>query len=256
MVSDGQSGRYLVNLTMLQDFVGVKPVIGIYWTLTVELVFYSMCVVFFWLRILDRPRRMMLVFGALTGYATTAAIVRYAFDVPLPYAWAMFLSLFVGGILLRHMDDRKDTIDWRLWLVVAAYLAASLLIALAIYHDPQRYQKTWYAEFGASAGAVLIFVSINRLKPRVGFLAHIGVISYSIYLFHLPVGGWAIDLLAESGLSTTLPWFVSFALMLALVLVFSALTYRFIEWPAVCLGRRLQHSGRRSGTISADQNAP
>ena len=37
----------LANLTMLQQFAGIENVIGLYWTLQIELIFYGLCVLLF-----------------------------------------------------------------------------------------------------------------------------------------------------------------------------------------------------------------
>src|SRR5919199_2802289 len=43
--------NFLVNLTMFQDFVGVPPALGVYETLTLELVFYIACTILFLLQL-------------------------------------------------------------------------------------------------------------------------------------------------------------------------------------------------------------
>lgn len=236
--------RVLVNLTMLQGFVGVDHALGVYWTLTVELVFYVSSVALFWFGVLDRTRRLAWCFTGLVGFAVLAALVRYAMAIPVPFAWPMFLSLFVGGMLLRQLDDRGAAQGGAYGVVIGAYLLAALVIAIAVYHDPSRYQKTWIAEFGSTAGAVLMFVLVLRFKPRLRILALVGVISYSVYLFHAPSGDIVLRILTEHG-GPTLPWPVGFLVILIAVLAFSTATYRLVERPAIQWGRRIQ---RRIGS--------
>jgi peptidoglycan/LPS O-acetylase OafA/YrhL len=231
---------YIVNLTMLQEFVGFKPVLGVYWTLTVELVFYASCILLFWAGLLQKPTKLLWVFGLLATYILLATSFRFATDISLPYGWPMFLALFFGGIAMRQYDDTGAARDRRFWSTVTICLVVSLIAAIAIYHDPQRYQKTWYAEFAATAGAVLLFVSITQYKPPLKFLSGIGVISYSVYLFHAPIGTWIISMLDDFGGLRSLPWEASLLLLIAGATGFSAITYNVFEKPGIKIGRKLQ----------------
>lgn len=242
-IAGGESGEatlYLVNLTMLQDFFGVPPVVGVYWTLTVELVFYAACIGLFHVAVLDQPLRLIWVLGALVTFSVAAACVRYAMDIPIPYAWPMFLSFFISGILMREMDNRHRELGPRECSAIVGYLVAGLVIAVMIYGDQARYSKAWYQEFNAQAGAVFLFVMFFHFRPSRPSLACLGIISYSVYLFHSLVGTWLLELIGTLAWITKLHWSMSLTFVIFVVVLFSSVTYWAIERPAVNFGRRAQ----------------
>ena len=46
----------VANVTMLQQFFGIENVLGIYWTLQIELIFYALCVGLFIIGLLRRTK--------------------------------------------------------------------------------------------------------------------------------------------------------------------------------------------------------
>jgi peptidoglycan/LPS O-acetylase OafA/YrhL len=55
----------LVNATMLQGFTTTPDVLGLYWTLKIELIFYVLCATLHWLGALHNPRLIILAAWAL-----------------------------------------------------------------------------------------------------------------------------------------------------------------------------------------------
>ena len=84
----------VVNFTMVQELVGIPHAIGLYYTLTVELVFYTLCAVLFAFGLLGRSvRNAWVVLGgsAVLGLAAPFAINHRA----------------DGGALLRVVDVHR-----------------------------------------------------------------------------------------------------------------------------------------------------
>ena len=44
------------NVTMLQQFFGIENVLGIYWTLQIELIFYALCIGLFIIGLLQKTK--------------------------------------------------------------------------------------------------------------------------------------------------------------------------------------------------------
>ena len=64
----------LLNLTMIQSIFGAPDVLGLYWTLRLELIFYIACALLFTLGVLQQPRG--LVVGMFAGPIIFAVLPR------------------------------------------------------------------------------------------------------------------------------------------------------------------------------------
>jgi peptidoglycan/LPS O-acetylase OafA/YrhL len=231
----------LANVTLLQKFVGQPDMIGVYWTLAVELSFYGLCVLMFLFGLMGSFSRLVAVWGVLLGYSCIAAGFRGLFDVSLLYAWTWFLALMVGGAIIRRVDEDRPQDHMLIVRGAAIMIAAALLIAVCVYHDPVRYQKSWEKDFTANALAIGLFVVFHYgYRIRSVPLAYLGRISYSIYLFHILV--WELTFRSLSG--TFVGAGLTGAAVLTLLLVLltiaaSAAIYAVLEKPGIGLGRRL-----------------
>ena len=231
----------ITNLALVQRFVGRPDLLGIYWTLAIELSFYALCIVLFVAGLLQRLERLQIVWLALLGYCLVAVLARNWAGVSLPYAWPWFLSLMIGGALVRRLDDGGGANRRRIGIGLALILVVALIIALGIYGDGNIYDKTWEQDFIANAGAVLLFFGVNHIyRLRSVFFAFVGRISYSIYLFHALIFELIARLFASSGIFSGLAGMALLTGMtLCSVLIVAALVYRLIEVPGIDLGRRM-----------------
>ncbi len=262
------------NFSMIQNALGYGPIIGVYWTLETELAFYGICLVFFLLRIIDRPATFawMILIAAAGEWSWTVAIrsaaraqilapdgigtmmqlAQYVVGDPRQ-AWlspnSMFcthLSVMAFGTLCRFWYDGKLQSRWgRSFLVsVAGFWTIIYSSKGVLYWYLGRW--TWNVAQGTLSYSIAVAIFL-LLVGVPGFswrpLAYVGRISYSLYLFHAPlflcsnmvIERWDIAGLAES------PG-VSAAFAIALSIGFSAFTYAVVETPAIDLGRRLIRS--------------
>ena len=232
---------YAVNIPLVQTFVGQRDVMGVYWTLPVELGFYAFCIALFLVGFMGSARRLCAVGAALFGFAVVAALARASFGVALPYAWPFFLSLMVSSAALRRMDDLGiDRAPYLRWAVPTA-LIGMLVIAVGVYGDPGAHDKTWYREFIPSASALCLFLFFSYVyRPSSRVLAYLGLTSYSLYLFHslvfdavagLPPG--ILRMIAATGAGGVI------VILLAATIAVASLTYFVVEKPGIRLGHRL-----------------
>ncbi len=70
------------------------------------------------------------------------------------------------------------------------------------------------------------------------FLAYLGRISYSIYLFHMPVN--ALTAIALQALGSPIDGWLIFSLSLLSTIGVSALSFKYIEMPFIRMGKSLQ----------------
>ncbi|MEV0323347.1 acyltransferase family protein [Streptomyces sp. NPDC050658] len=218
----------LVNLTMLQQPLGVDRVLGVCWTLWAELRFYALfalCVV-----LPGANRARVILFCAVW---TLAAAVAEGANEPLLDLVLMpeYAPFFIGGIgiYLVHRD-RRDLTAWGIvgvsWLIGQHYAVAQL------WHAPDPDFFSYRTSFGiiavvtAGFAAVLLIAlgALHRVDWR--WLTVAGALTYPFYLVHEHLG-WVTVAALHRGLG--IPSYATFALTVLAMLVLAWLLNRFVE---------------------------
>ena len=229
-----------VNATLLQDLLGVPAASGVYWTLLVEFAFYALCMLLAWRGILHDARCIGAIAIALAGLHLLAAFGiwlhggRGTLLLILPF----HLSLMLTGSLCRQAQfaPRLPAMPRRmLWILLLFFLVvfpAGAAWALGPAHN--------YA-VSSAIGVAIFLVGTRVVRIGSGLTDWLGRISYSIYLFHMPVYypllWWVTRQPPDSAWRNQ-----HLALWLVVVLVptlaVAALVYRFVERPGMRLGHR------------------
>ena len=229
---------FLVNLTMLQQPVGVPRVLGVCWTLWVEVRFYAL----FALVVVRRGvtyRRVVLfcclwiLAAALAGVTRTPLIDELVMSEYAPF--------FVGGLAL-YLIHRFGS-DLLLWGIVAmSWLLGQHYAVAGLYHpfptsggiqrDPHVILLFVTLAFAAVAVVALGWTRWAR-RP---WLATAGALTYPFYLIHEHLGWFVIRVLHRGlGLGR---WPTLAATVLGL-LALAWLMHRLVEKP---LGPRLKRA--------------
>jgi peptidoglycan/LPS O-acetylase OafA/YrhL len=180
---------YLVNLTMLEGFVGRPLVDAVYWTLQVELIFYAIV----WLTLLTGQMRRMTqvlwawlaVAGLLTALQVAGATVPNRVVVATGYA-----PYFVmGAAVALYLQGSEGPTGRR---VRTLLIAASGLSLLRAYFDAKA-DKVIYPSIDLRISMV-VFVVAMALAVAVGFgrlrrfgrpwMVAAGLLTYPLYLLH------------------------------------------------------------------------
>ncbi|WP_299588844.1 acyltransferase [uncultured Microbulbifer sp.] len=239
------------NATMLQGLMGVDNVQGLYWTLTVELIFYCLCALIFAKRQLANPMVLLLFcWGGLSFFIGWQLLEKLPITLPelapsityIPFCIAVMFC----GTLIRHCYVRKANYWYAILAVAATFSIPLMVLFLYFLGKPVTEDPLRFALPHLIALAVFFIVLLLPFKPWRS-LVSLGTISYSVYLFHpavmrglnwiiqqtwaQPVSAYPVEIYI---LATTL---VSIAL--------SILIYKFIEKPAITLGRRLSSGAER-----------
>lgn len=220
----------LANVTMLQLLVGAPYLSEVYWTLSIELLFYLAVTLAFRFKVLDRPVHIAigLALGAIVIESILPVLTGALVISPtISYLAVMWTGTVIAGAV-------EGTIPWRRALLVALLT----LLVSTVPLDPGIWRLLRWEASNVPARVIgfavfgLALLLRNRPLPRV--LCWFGEISYSVYLLHALI----ITYIAPIGgpVAASLVWFV-------LTLGVSALTYRWIELPAIALGRRLTTVG-------------
>ena len=216
------------NLSMLQAYVFIPAVDGVYWSLAVELGFYTVMLALFLLGILDRIIAIGFVWLALALLAHSPA----GSWLHLPYRLTLLLALDYANLFIAGI------VFYELWTKGYAHsrltLLASCLVAQLLFEGLSRGSVTMIF-FGLFYLAISGRASTLCVRP----LLWLGNISYSLYLTHQMLGYKIIATLRAAGMNN----FLSIAIALAFALALASTMTFLIEQPARRLLRRALTSG-------------
>lgn len=238
--------QFVVNLTMLQTFVNVPNLWIFYWTLAIELLFYVGCTILFAMGLLNRRFTAVAIVAGAAVIGTAAALAIENRTVSSLMEVVLNLSaMFLGKII------RDTVIGGRLrWSHVAActLLYSVFAVTLAerrfggVYHENFFYS---YSIGSAYVCAALVFIAFAAFGERMAwrFMSFVGVISYSVYLMSPFVIVWIHRTLGVG--DGPFGWALFVAMIVALSLLVSWLTYALVEKPSIAFGHRFRSERRR-----------
>ncbi|MFJ3470063.1 acyltransferase family protein [Pseudomonas sp. NPDC090201] len=237
--------QVVANLTMIQAALGFDDVIGLYWTLFIELVFYGLCLaLFIGGKLYDQTfrARCSLVFLLV---ALAMGIVRALTDRKLPVALPLALSLMFFGSVWRQWllaeHSRQLTRNLTMLLIAFAVLLPPTLVMA--YSKDMGTGETWGRYCFTYAVAITSFLLLTRsVRLDHPALVWLGAVSYSLYLLHPTMGMLAQWLLEPTGA----PALVVAVFATVLTLGAAHLCFHYIEHPFIQLGKRLNN--RKAGT--------
>ncbi|MBM0224956.1 acyltransferase [Micromonospora sicca] len=211
----------LGNLTMMQEFLGIRHLDLSYWTLTVEMTFYILFAV-----IVTRglTYRGVVAFCAIWTVASLI-VPKFGNQGFTNVVAAGYSSYFIAGIAL-YLTYRfgPNLLLWSIvglsWLIAITRLP-SLAQARDVSFVPTAVIVTGFF-------LVMAAVALNLFSwVRWRWVATAGALTYPLYLIHQTVGLAVIERL-QAHLS---PWLLITALVASL-LVAAWLIHRFVERPA------------------------
>lgn len=235
-----------MNFTMIQESLGYPSVMGHFWTLQVELLFYTTCALLFALGLLHRPWVALLITLALAWVSGEflLGILHHLGPFALNSVRGhtlFFLSFMFWGSLYRHWRDANYPKDWKLLglMVAACCILRHPCISLSQGLAQGNESAIRYA-LSHILGLALFIAGALALRIQSSRIAYLGEISYSVYLFHpvlLYAGLWALKWLPPVCQQLHLGFYVAFHLVASTL--FAHLVYSRVEKPAMSLGRRL-----------------
>ncbi|MER8941371.1 acyltransferase [Mesorhizobium sp. M0915] len=208
---------YVVNFSMVARELGFEYVDGVFWSLAVEVKFYALVFLCF----LVLGKRYWLGLLGLSILAWLVSLV--AFKIGTYVLIAPYLPLFLVGmaVWLGRFEDRATD----------AWIVAS--VALVLYVLNARFFETDHASqiavhtFIVSVSGAMILLLIFAPNLRMGPLAWVGRISYSLYLIHQFLGITIIRILKVAGAND----FTAIGTAVVVCVALAALSYRYVEGP-------------------------
>lgn len=218
--------QFLINLTMLQQFLGVPHIDGVYWTLTYELVFY------FWVGLLLLfHKRHLLV--SLLAFFSLLSLANLFVDFPGIVANVLILDwvfYFFGGVVFYDIYANGRAKRKLVWLLLSCSLAMAYAykkaISLSLYHS------TDINPIVSSTVVTLFYVLFfyvcttqKNVNPKLGgTFSLLGRLTYPLYLIHGTIGVILFNVIGPY-----LDKYVALLIVLTVVLLTSWLINRYIE---------------------------
>jgi peptidoglycan/LPS O-acetylase OafA/YrhL len=224
----------IVNFTMIQELVGIPHAIGLYYTLTVELVFYTLCAVLFAAGLLSRSvRNAWVVLGGSIMLGTVAPLL---IGRRAPMAGLFYVSsMFLGTVVYRYSTGYARLVDvQRLVAAISVFALVGCYVNYVHFTDLNDSDPFtfWGAAIAWSVAYAFFFSAFAMRQERFPspFL-WLGRISYSLYLMHPLI----VVLVVHWTLRP-----VAFLVVVVVSLALADTTYRYVELPFQELGRRAQ----------------
>lgn len=182
-------GQYVVNMTMLPEFLHFGVMDGAYWSLTIEITFYLLIAIligFDLLKHLTLVIAIWLVYTALPGAVREGVLFS---DLFFP-AYAPF---FAAGMLLYLMQQPQGRTWQRYGLLLMSYLLGLRASvgragsATLFYHEP--FSGKVVVVVVTVFFVVMGLVAFRKIDlSRFTWLAWLGALTYPLYLLHSDIG--------------------------------------------------------------------
>ncbi|MDP9011816.1 MAG: acyltransferase [Pseudomonadota bacterium] len=230
-----------------RGYAGQPAGTGVYWSLAVEEHFYLL---FPWVfvamqRLRLPPFKQALVLWALCGVVLLwRCVLVYHFRVPMDRTYmatdTRLDSILFGCALAVWKNPVLDDLrlDERWWKTVIAPAAVAVLVICLMFRDAGFRETARYSLQGAAL--TFVFIAAIKFPGWLPFrllntrpLAFIGLLSYSLYLFHFAV------IIAVQRLAPQAGAGLQAVLSLAVAVALAWVMYLLVERPCARLRRRL-----------------
>lgn len=247
------------NVLLLGNYLGKRPLEGVYWTLYIEELFYVIAALCAWGGVLKKPGAVLFI-GL--GLAAAAVAIYAAFPGPvqnrtgwrLGVFWLSCNAGYVVYVLIGVVLHQLYFGTWRLRLGVPLIGGLFGLYAVCAFQPLKRVWDPWTVCYAGAMALALFttFLCLNRWLPYSRWLDRLADVSYPLYIVHFTIGSAVLN----SSFVLTGSFYVSLAAASVCVLALAVVLHRFVERPSMAAGRRLAESLVREPAPSAELVRP
>jgi peptidoglycan/LPS O-acetylase OafA/YrhL len=240
----------IAHLFYAQNIIGYREILPIFWTLCYEVQFYLFVVTLLMVWQAVRPR-----LGARAQRIVPIAMLAVLFLASLITRYTPY-RLPVHGIALdRWFQFFLGVLVW--WAVSGKVTAKVLPLAWAVLAGFILATRQPVIEQSLAivvSASLLLAASLKRLETWLNWrpVQFLGKISYSLYLFHLPIG-WRFIALCEHLIGKQMSVFMAWAVFLGGIvvsIVAAALSYWVLESPSMRLSKRIRLPSRHAPQVA------
>lgn len=228
---------YLASITLTYQWVGVVPVMGVLWTLVVEVIFYFIA---FFIGTFTF-KKLVLVQSTLLVVILLGVVYRDQYHFWLAGYQARFLLFILIGSAF-HLAEMEEPILAKLAILLPSI--AFSYIGFQLF-KLGKVDTTTYQNLSTHLIAVMVFLGFHQVGPALlkvkKFPKPLSILAdlvYSFYLIHVAIGLVTMALVREY---IQQPYFLLLSAILT-SLVASFFLHKCIEKPGINLGRKLTSS--------------
>ncbi|MCG8158731.1 acyltransferase [Brenneria goodwinii] len=183
------TSEIISNITMLQMGMGKKNIIGVYWTLFIELIFYVICIFLAWKKILWDERKMINMFYVFILLSVAISVARFILHKKFPAAIPLGLSLMFLGCAWRfYILEGREYAKSQVSKMICVCIVATFISSYLSYSWDSQTDEPWQNFAFAYFISIILFIVFTKyIRINSSFMCFLGAISYSLYLVHDPV---------------------------------------------------------------------
>ena len=229
--------QILSHFVYLQEILGYGNIIPLFWTLCYEVQFYLFFILLLvvWQRVrvfVPERARLLLITTTLGALFLLSLLFRFAGISTHGFALHRWYQFFIGVLVFWSLAGYVKHWPW--------IIADAILIGAVAYWSAGIWQV-----LPVVVSAFLVYTASRRqLERRFGgpTLQFFGRISYSLYLFHGPIGERVVPVLARlhgSQVGWMYAWF-EFLVALAVSVAFAYGMWWVLERPSINLSKQIR----------------
>lgn len=226
--------KILANMTLLNDYIGIDNVDGVYWTLQAELKFYGCVFVLVALGLFPYYKAWLSIWLALT-------VSHIFFQQPSIMGWFIspsYSPFFIAGVAFYLIQKKGFDVYNTMVLLLAGCLCAyqANLQAAGFVKGITEVEKLVASAVIVIAMLVFIVIAKGWISVRASSLTYsVGALTYPLYLLHNSAGKAIIDseIFEKLGEGTLIVG------VTILMLASSYWVFRYVERPLAKVLRKL-----------------
>lgn len=225
---------YFASVTLLYNFISVPPIMGVLWTLVVEVVFYILAAAlkkFNYKKIIGLYGLILLTIVLFSKFQT--GTIGY-----LIYNIRFISYILIGSTIF--VSESMDNIHDKVFSILSSFCFA--LASFKLYFLLFK-EETTYPNIGSQLIPLALFVFlyiVQKRWPKVyssmpKWLYSLSELVYPIYLLHAVFGLGTMFILARQGLNQYL--IIAGGVIISLII--SILVHYLFEKPSINLGKKV-----------------